>query len=148
MKLGLEREKIGDIITNSQGAEIIVKNEIFNFLIQNLSSLSRFEKAEIEEKSIEELTKKEVEKQEITAIIASLRLDNIVAVLAKTSRSKADDILKQERVFVNFSLETKSSKQINEGDIITIRGKGRFEFKEIKGNTKKGRFVVKMEKYI
>lgn len=148
MKLGLEREKLGDIITNSQGAEIIVKNEIFNFLIQNLSSLSRFEKAEIEEKSIEELTKKEVEKQEITAIIASLRLDNIVAVLAKTSRSKADDILKQERVFVNFSLETKSSKQINEGDIITIRGKGRFEFKEIKGNTKKGRFVVKMEKYI
>ena len=60
MKLGLEREKIGDIITNSQGAEIIVKNEIFNFLIQNLSSLSRFEKAEIEEKSIEELTKKKL----------------------------------------------------------------------------------------
>ena len=31
-------------------------------------------------------------------------------------------------------------------DIITIRGKGRFEFKEITGNTKKGRYVIKVEK--
>lgn len=148
MKLGIEREKIGDIITNNIGADIIVKNETLKFLMQNLSSLTRFEKAQIEEKSIEELKENIPQKLEMTAIIASLRLDNIVSVLAKTSRSKALDILEQERVFVNFQKETKASKQIKEGDIITIRGKGRFEFKEVSGNTKKGRYVIKIEKYI
>ena len=148
MKLGIEREKVGDIFAKTTSADIIVKNEIVKFLMQNLSSLTRFEKAQIDEKNIDELAKVEISKMEISAIVASLRLDNIVTVLAKTSRSKAVDIIDQERVFVNFKLETKSSKQVNQGDVITIRGKGRFEFKEISGNTKKGRYVIKIDKYI
>ena len=56
--------------------------------------------------------------------------------------------MEQERVLLNFKTETKASKQIKVGDIITIRGKGRFEFKEISGNTRKGRFVIKVDKYI
>lgn len=148
MKLGLEREKVGDIFAKTTSADIIVKNEIVKFLMQNLSSLTRFEKSQIEEKNIEELSNTEVNKIEMSAIVASLRLDNIVTVLAKTSRSKAVDIIDQERVFVNFKLETKASKQVNEGDVITIRGKGRFEFKEISGNTKKGRYVIKIDKYL
>ena len=57
-------------------------------------------------------------------------------------------MLEQERVFLNFKNETKSSKQVKIGDIITIRGKGRFEFKEISGSTRKGRYVIKIDKYI
>ena len=90
----------------------------------------------------------EVSKIEISAIVASIRLDNIVSTLAKTSRSKAQEILKQERVFLNHQVETKASKEVKVGDIITIRGKGRFEFKEIAGNTRKGRFVIKIDKYV
>lgn len=148
IKLGIEREKIGDISVKRNGAEIIIKNEVQNFLTQNLGSLTRFSSCEIEQEEIENLTKIESQKIEITEIIASLRLDNIVAALARTSRNKATQILEQERVFLNFKCETKSSKQINEGDIITIRGKGRFEFKEISGNTKKGRYIVKVDKFV
>ena len=90
----------------------------------------------------------QVSKLELSAVVISLRLDNIVAVLSRTSRNKALDIISQERVFLNFKLETKSSKQVKVGDCITIRGKGRFEFKEISGNTRKGRYVVKFDKYV
>ena len=148
IKLGIEREKVGDISVKSRGAEIIVKNEVQDFLIQNLGSLTRFSEAEIEAETIENLQKIENKKIEMTEIVASLRLDNIVASLARTSRNKAVEILEQERVFVNFKVETKSSKQVKVGDIITIRGKGRFEFKEISGNTRKGRFVIKIDKYV
>lgn len=148
MKLGIEREKIGDISVKSKGCEIIVKNEVLEFLIQNLGTLTRFSSAKIEEENIENLQKIETQKVEITEIVASLRLDNIVAALARTSRNKAVEILEQERVFLNFKNETKTSKQVKIGDIITIRGKGRFEFREISGNTKKGRFVIKIDKYI
>lgn len=148
MKLGVEREKTGDIFVRSQGADIIVKNEIVKFLMQNLNSLTRFQSAEIEEQNIKELRDVVIEKMEISAIIISLRLDNIVGVLAKTSRSKAVDILEQERVFVNSKLETKPSKQLDVGDVITIRGKGKFEFKQISGISKKGRYIVKFDKYV
>ena len=148
MKLGIEREKVGDISVKRNGAEIVIKNEVQKFLIQNLGSLTRFSSAKIEALPIEELKEIEAQKIEITEIVASLRLDNIVASLARTSRNKANEILEQERVFVNFKNETKPSKQVNVGDIITIRGKGRFEFKEIFGNTRKGRYVLKIDKYI
>ena len=148
IKLGIEREKTGDIFVHKLGADIIVKNEALNFLLQNLNSLTRFQSAEITEGSIEELETEEIQKLEISAVVISLRLDNIVSVLSKTSRNKAVSILEQERVFVNYKLETKASKQIKEGDVITIRGKGRFEFREIAGNTKKGRYIVKIDKYI
>ena len=148
IKLGLEREKVGDIFVRNLGADIIIKNEILNFLMQSLPQLTRFQSAEISEHSIDELEDVEIQKQEISSVVISLRLDNIVSVLARTSRNKAVDIIEQERVFVNYKLETKPYKVIKVGDSITIRGKGKFEFKEIAGNTKKGRYVVKIDKYI
>ena len=148
MKLGVERGKIGDISVKSKGAEIVIKKEVQKFLMQNLGSLTRFSSAEIETINIDDLQEIEAQKVEITEIVASLRLDNIVASLARTSRNKAVDMLEQERVFVNFKNETKASKSIKVGDIITIRGKGRFVFKEISGNTRKGRFVIKIDKFI
>ena len=93
MKLGIEREKVGDISVKQMGADIIVKNEVLEFLIQNLSSLTRFSSAEIEAQNIENLDKIETQKIEITEIVASLRLDNIVSNLARTSRGKAVEIL-------------------------------------------------------
>ena len=57
-------------------------------------------------------------------------------------------ILEQERVFVNGQNETKPSKSVKIGDIITIRGKGRFVVKQLKGNTRSGRFVLEIEKYV
>ena len=148
IKLGLERKKIGDIFVQGKGAEIIVKNEVEEFLIQNLKGLTRFASSEITIKSIDEIEQIESKKIELTEIVSSLRLDNIVATLAKTSRGKALEILEQERVFLNFRSEEKASKQVKVGDIITIRGKGRFEFKEISGNTKKGRYIIKIDKFV
>ena len=148
IKVGIEREKIGDILVERAGADIIAKCEVIEYLLQNLSSLTRFKSAEFSTENISELKNVEVSKVEISSVVISLRLDNIVSTLAKTSRSKAQEILKQERVFLNHQVETKASKEVKVGDIITIRGKGRFEFIEIAGNTRKGRFVIKIDKYV
>ena len=90
----------------------------------------------------------EIKVEEIDIIVPSLRLDNIASDLARTSRSKIVQVMAQERVFINGQCETKPSKAVKMGDVITIRGKGRFVFKEISGNTRKGRFVIKIDKFI
>ena len=52
------------------------------------------------------------------------------------------------RVFLNFENITKLSKLIKPEDILTIRGNGRFKIKEILGNTKKGKIIVLIEKFV
>lgn len=148
MKLGLRREKIGDIVVWEEGAHIIVLNEIVPFLEQHLSTLIRFQKSQISIKEISEIHKCIINKEEIEIIVSSTRLDNVVSELCKTSRTKAEEIIRAERVFVNYEPITKDSKAINVGDKITIRGKGKFEIVEQVGNTKKGRDILKIEKYI
>lgn len=148
VKLGLKREKVGDILVSDTGSDIIVMEDFSEILKKELPSLTRFENSKIEIIELKELRKKEIKIEDIKIIVPSLRLDNIVSDLARTSRSKAKQIIEQERVFVNGQNETKLSKQIKLNDVITIRGKGRFVIKEFEGTTRSGRQVIVIEKYV
>ena len=148
IKLGIERKKIGDIIVDQNGADIIVDKDVVKFLLDNLGSLTRFSKSTISVQNIEDLRPVEIKKEELEIIVSSMRLDNVISELARCSRNKALDIINMERVFVNFECETKKTKQIKSGDMVTIRGKGRFYIKELVGQTRSGRTIVKIEKII
>lgn len=148
MKLGIKREKIGDIFVSRDGADILILDEISKFLLNNISSLTRFSKSKIEKISIEDIRKKEINKEELKIIVSSMRLDCIVSELLKTSRGKAEEIIKEQRVFVNFENVYKLTKQIKENDLITIRGKGRFEIVKIEGTTRNDRIKLIVNKFI
>ena len=76
-----------------------------------------------------------------------MRLDAIVGELAKVSRNDANKYIEQERVFVNFKLELRNSRTIEENTIITIRGKGRFTVSKILGETRSKRINLEVEKW-
>ena len=48
VKLGMKREKVGDILVFDDGADIIVKEEVAEVLKNELSTLKRFENSKIE----------------------------------------------------------------------------------------------------
>lgn len=148
IKLGVERKKIGDIIADNNGADIIVENDITKFLLENLGTLTRFSKSSINVQNIQDLRPVEIRKEELEIIVSSMRLDNVISELARCSRNKALEIINTERVFINFENETKKTKQIKSGDMVTIRGKGRFFIKDIVGQTRSGRSVIKIEKFV
>ena len=78
-----------------------------------------------------------------------MRLDNFIAELTKTSRTKTNELIEEGRVFVNYEDVYKSSKFVKEGDILTVRGKGKFIIKNmvnlihLKGNLIQLVFVLK-----
>lgn len=148
MKLGISRQKIGDIVVDDKGADILIMPEVLKFLLTNIPSLTRFSKSKIEQIQLENLKQIDIQKQTIKITVSSMRIDNIIAELAKCSRGKANEILAQERVLVNYQIVQKTSKEIKENDIITIRGKGRFVIKSIVGSSRKGREFVEIEKFI
>lgn len=148
MKLGVKREKFGDIIVNDCGADIIVLKELAEYLKNNLQELTRFKKSQIEIIDISKLKNIETKFEEFSIIVSSLRLDNFVSELVRCSRARAEEIILEHKVFVNSVLEEKSSKKINVGDIITLRGKGKFIFTDIDRITKNDKLVLIMKKYI
>lgn len=148
MKLGIKREKFGDILVEENGADIVVAKELADYLEQNIKQLTRFSKSTISIKDIQDIRKIELKKENIKIVIQSLRLDTIVAQLANTSRTKANEIIEQGRVFINYEEQYKLDKQIKENDVIVIRGKGKFEISKIEGATRKNKIILSVKKYI
>lgn len=148
IKVGLKREKVGDIIVNLDGADLIVSKDISKYIVDSFKELTRFSKSDIYEESIEKLNITEPKTEVLNIIIPSMRMDSIVSELIRTSRSKALEIINAERVFVNSEVITKNSKMLKENDMITVRGKGRFKIIRILNSTKKGNLVLEVEKYV
>lgn len=148
IKTGIRREKVGDILSNKNGANIIVLKDSIEYVLDGLKTLTRFGKSELRELKLQDLEIEEPKTIVTNAIIPSMRIDSLVSEMAKTSRAKAAEIIKEERVFINHELVVKSSKEAKENDIVTIRGKGKFKVGAIINSTKKGNLVVQIEKYI
>lgn len=148
MKFGLTRERIGDIIVNEDGADIIVLKENVEYLKNSLQELTRFKKAQIEILDISQLKPKIDKFEEIKISVSSYRLDSFVSEIVKISRSKAEELINNEKVTVNSKIETKSSKGILEQDIIVIRGKGKFIINEFIGKNRKNKNIVRVSKFV
>lgn len=148
MKLGVKREKIGDIIVGEDGADVIASVDIIRYIEQNISNLTRFSKSKIEILDLENIREAKQKEEQFEIIVSSLRLDNIISEILKNSRSEANKIIFSERVFINFEKEIKNSRILKENDVITIRGEGRYKFLEILGETKKKRLILKIIKKI
>lgn len=148
MKLGIKREVLGDIIVNEQGADILVQSEMADYLQTQLKELTRFQKAKIEIKEVTQLTILPVQKEEFVILIPQMRLDVVVAEILHLSRSKANEMISSERVFVNHELKTKNATMLKQADSLTIRGKGKYDIGEIVAQTAKGKLRLQIQKYI
>ena len=147
MQFGLERERIGDIIVFEDKAYIIALKENIQYIKDSLITTRKFKKAKIKIINIEEIEVKEAEFDEIKITVSSLRLDNFVSEIAKTSRNETAKIIESELVSVNCKVETKQSRLVEQGDILIIRRQGKFIVDEFLNINKKGKQVISIKKY-
>jgi len=145
--LGIKRETMGDILVRPDGADIIVLKELADFILMNYGKAGRAS-VSLEQASITDLKLPEIQKKEIRDSVASMRLDNVASSAFGISRSKACEAITRGIVFVNNSLCDKIDKQINEGDKIVMRGKGKAVIKEIGGKSRKDRTYIVIERYV
>ena len=148
MRLGLLRERIGDIIVYENEAYIVVLKENAEYIKNSLREFTKFKKAKIDIIKLEDINSKKPEMQEISVHTNSMRLDNIVSEIAKCSRSRADELIKNEKVSINCKYEYKSSKQVNIGDVVIIRGSGKYIINSARENQKNNRLIINLSKYI
>ena len=146
LSLGVNREIVGDIIATKEFAKILVDKKMTDYFIANLKRIgdSGVETSLDELSSIEP---KEERVKEISATVASLRADSIAAAGFGMSRSKMVAEIEAEKVKLNWQTLKNAAQSIKQGDILSMRGRGRLEVAEIRGQTKKGRISVLLKRF-
>ena len=81
-------------------------------------------------------------------IMASLRIDCAVAAVASLSRASAQERISHGQVQLNYREELSVSAEIKSGDILSVRGAGKFIIVEIAGETRSGRIKVNIKRYV
>ena len=143
--LGIKRETLGDIIITENVGYVFCLESISQYIIDNLFKVKHTsvscEICDFIPENAFPQPKVEV------VIVSSLRLDVGISGIYNISRSKSSALVDSEKVFINGRLATSSSKNIELGDTVSVRGYGRFRYVDILGDTRKGRTRVLCEIY-
>ena len=89
-----------------------------------------------------------VRTESIKGSVASIRLDSLIALACKGSRSSLASMIEEGKVFVNGKLITSNGYTPKEQDLISVRGIGKFRYCGILSQTKKGRYYIEIQKFI
>lgn len=143
MGSGVERELVGDIITDGKNWQIIVDETIADYFIQQITKIANIGVELIEIDHSKVLTPL-VEWEEKQVFVSSLRLDALLANVYNLSRANAQTMIKQGRAKVNFTECDRLDELIDREDIVSLRGFGRFKINEIQGKTKKDNFRLEI----
>ena len=147
MGLGITREKLGDILVEEGCAQLLLLRETVPILLSQWESAGRW-KLKLEEIPLSELRVKPPQIKTIRDTVATLRLDAVCASGFSTSRAKAGELISAGRVSLNHRECAKADRAVAQGDVIACRGLGKCVVKEVLGQSKKGRTMIVIERYI
>ena len=146
MALGIERDTIGDIISEESSATLICLPEMSKFITENLAKAGRVG-VKITEISLDEIPKREEELSVNTDTVASLRIDAVLSAAFGLSRSKTAELISTGRVSLDHLPCLQPAKELAEGALLSVRGLGRAKLLEVGGASRKGRIFVRIGVY-
>ena len=146
LNLGVDRSVIGDIIVQEKAAWFFCQSKMTEFFLENLCRVRHTNILITKVNDPEEFPHPNLES--INGTCASVRLDSLIALAFKASRSSMVSYIESGQVFVNGKLITSNGYEPKEGDIVSVRGKGRFIFDGVSHQTKKGRCGVHILLYV
>lgn len=140
MNLGIERHLIGDILIDGRYAYIFCMEHIIGVIKEQLDQV-RYTRVFVEEVSWEETGYVQKYKKK-EGFVASMRLDVLVSQAFSLSRNISEKLLKSQKVFHNGKMCLSGGQKIKQGDIISVRGYGKFLVEDLGKTSKKGRQFI------
>lgn len=145
MNLGVRRECLGDILLRDGRAYLFCEEKIAPYLCEHVERIRhtavRAEVCPPPEAVCVTLAAE-------TVHIASPRADGVIAHAYNLSRADSAALFPARRVFINGRTCENVSAELKEGDLVTVRGFGRFRFGGGAGVSRKGKIVARIEKFV
>ena len=146
MGMNLKRDLIGDIVTDEGIAQVFVNDVAAGLISSQVRKIGRTGVKVSESRPFSLELRQEY--KDISGTAASMRIDCIVSIAAGISREKSAALIRAEKIDVNHFTVTSLSHELHKGDIISIRGCGRFVLADTGGLTAKNRIHVLIRKFI
>ena len=145
--LGLDREKVGDLLVGDGVCDVLVLEDVADFLLLHLEQAGRVH-LKVSSISLEMVSPPPMQVRTIRDTVSSLRLDAVASSGFSISRGKAADLISSGKVQLNHQECLKPDRPVNEGDTLSCRGFGKCVVKEVGGPSKKGRIMIVLERYV
>ena len=133
-------ELFGDILIDGRYAYIFCMEHIIGVIKEQLDQV-RHTRVFVEEVSWEETGYVQKYKKK-EGFVASMRLDVLVSQAFSLSRNISEKLLKSQKVFHNGKMCLSGGQKIKQGDIISVRGYGKFLVEDLGKTSKKGRQFI------
>ncbi len=146
MNLGIERNRLGDILCFEEEYYVFCEEGILAFILAELGKI-RHTMVDLQEECEYAHLQANISLEEKFDMIASNRIDCIVAKAFHLSRSESAELLASEKVFINGKCITNCNQSCDNGAIVSVRGKARFIFEDCNTISKKGKIRVKFSFY-
>ena len=147
LNLGINRGKTGDILIDQETAYLFCVNTMSDFICQELNRIHHVSVfCEEMKKGLEfNIPLKTIT---VKGSVASVRLDSVLSLACNESRNSLVNLIEGGKVSVNGKLIVSNGYHLREGDLISIKGVGRFRYLHVLSRTKKGRSFIELLKYI
>ena len=146
LALGIERSCVGDIVIRDNVGYVFLKDQIAEYVSD---SLTRVKHTDVRCEIVDGAPEGELYKTEMKRIQANgERLDAIIAKVFCMSRDDASLLFKKRLVFADGREIESVSYNPKEGQVISVRGFGRFIYLGYASLSKKGKKNIDVELYI
>ncbi|AOR23934.1 YlmH/Sll1252 family protein [Clostridium taeniosporum] len=145
LSLGIERNKIGDLIVEDNVCYLPIHEDILNFLLYNVDKIGKTPCCITEIQNKGDLP--QIKFKEEVILVSSLRIDGIVSKISKLSRAKAQMVIDQGQVLIDYTKIKDKSYEVKRDERIIIRGTGKFIVGEVIGSSKSGKYKLIIKKY-
>ena len=145
MHLQIDRHSFGDFWVTDDHIYIYTSSAMARFLTDNLTRISRLN---VSFEVIAEHPVQTFQYRKFQAVIASSRLDAVVAALAHISRGKAKEMIREGLVQIDHVTLVEPDEVCNNNCTVSIRGTGRFIYAGVVHKTRQDRIVAEFWQYI
>ena len=147
LSIGLRRDCVGDILVRENGALVSLKDSVSSFACEALTTVGSYSvsvKAAIPDGF---LWREDEPSETGRSSVASLRLDAVLAAMLHKSRAEAVAAISRGAVLVNHVPVESPHYAVEQGDVFSVRGVGRFCVDVVGGKTKKNRVWLQYVRY-
>ncbi len=142
---GIRRDKVGDILCRNGCAVVLADEELAPFIAESVSKIGNEGVRAV--CPYEGAIEVQREFRVLQDTVASPRLDAVLHVALRTSREEAARRIVAGAVACNHLPALSIAASVQEGDVLSVRGAGRFRVARIGPQTRKGRWMITLEQY-
>ncbi len=143
--LGIDDRQFGDLWVEEDAIYLYVSREMASYFINNLTRVAR---CSIQFEELDYFPEQIFRFRDFNITVSSYRLDKVLSAIIRKSREKAQNYIRGSLVNVNYQTIEDCDYLCNNGDIVSVRGTGRFIIANTVAVTKSGNTVVLVRQFV